>query len=505
MAYLYCNISAHRLGNALFMAASTIGIARANGMEPLFPANWKYRQYFNLPDEMFGSTIIEARYKEPHFHFAAPDIDSSKNTEIEGYFQSERYWHHCREEVISYLTPKGIEPGSIEAVAIHHRRGDYVGNPNYQQLGMGYYISAYDTFFKGKEIRAFSDDHNYIDLHYGGNTLKAKPSPDIEDFKNMVACKYHICSNSTFSWWGAYLSGCAQPIRPGKYFDGPLAERNKEDDFWPYHWREWQNDFKCIIDDVTFIIPFMYDHANRLENLAVIIDFLKKHFECHKIIGEINTYMVNANGGRDWVDEKYILPNFHRTYVLNDMTRKATTPYVFNLDADVVFSPWQIYAAVEKLRNGADIVYPFGGTVANVPRAALRPFFQTLDCGVFAGRQWPWMNSTYKSVGMAVGYNKESFLKAGGENEEYVSYASEDQERYMRFRRLGLKVERVPGTAFHLEHWRGPDSSERHPDSKRNGELITEEIKTYRDWYLGTSDKDDWRPYQSTVGRICSW
>jgi len=146
MAYLYAKHLGNggRLGNALFHIAATIGIARANGMEPLFPANWPYRRFFNVPDEMFGDCAIQAVYTEPHFHFAAPDIDNRLNTELRGHYQSERYWLAVKDEVLQYLTPKGLR--ERDCVAIHHRRGDYVNNPNYQQLGMGYYIHAYDTY-----------------------------------------------------------------------------------------------------------------------------------------------------------------------------------------------------------------------------------------------------------------------------------------------------------------------------------------------------------------------
>jgi len=507
MAFLYYKqLGQHgRAGNQLFQVASTIGIARANGMDPLFPAKWKYRSQFNLPDEMFGDCPIEATYKEPHFHFVAPDIDRRNNTEIVGYFQSERYWLNYNDEILQYLMPVLSVPGTVDAVCIHHRRGDYVGNPNYQQLGINYYLSAYDQIFKGKEIRAFSDDHNYIDLHYGGNTLTAKPSPEMDDFKNMIACKYHICSNSTFSWWAAYLSGSDSVVRPSDYFDGPLL-RNDTKDFWPgRYWINWDVK-RCVnILDTTFIIPFMHDHANRLQNIHTVLDFIRKHFDCCIYIGEINTCMINVANGGDIFQEKYVMPVFHRTKALNDLTNKSFTKYVFNYDADVVFSPWQIYAAVERLRNGADVVYPFGGKVANVPRTALQPFFDTLDAGVFAGKVWPWMNSTYKSVGMAVGYNKGSFLKVGGENECFISYGSEDQERYMRFKRLGLKVERVPGTAFHFEHWRGKDSSGRHDNAKGNEILFETEFKLYREWCRLTGDKDLWRPYNSTIGRLENW
>lgn len=497
MNYLYCNISAHRLGNALFMAASTIGIARLHMLKPLFPANWKYRQYFNIPDEMFGDCEVNYTYNEPHFHYAEVEIRDSGNIELRGYFQSEKYFSHCKDEILEYLTPKGIEPGSIEAVAIHHRRGDYINNPNYQQLGMGYYISAYDHIFKGKEIRAFSDDINYIDLHYGGNTLNAKAVSDIEDLKNIIACKNHICGNSTFSWWGAYLSkGFA--VRPSKYFAGPLSQTHDEKDLWPVNWAPLDITSRVGIGDVTFIIPFMADHADRVNNILTVYNFITKHFDTNILIGEINTEKLTES-------IKYKMGVFHRTKVLNDLTRRANTPYVFNWDADVACSPFQVYNAVAALRNGNDVVYPFDGTVANIPRHSIGGFVASLDVGVFAGKVWPWMGATYKSVGMAFCYNKESFLRVGGENEGFVSYGAEDQERYMRFKRLGLRVERVSGTVFHLDHHRGKDSNESHSNAMGNRSLFEDELKLYRAWCTEGNDSDVWRPFQSSIGKICEW
>ncbi len=504
MAYLYYkSLNQHRLGNSLFMIAATIGVAKQKGMQPLFPADWKYRKYFNIPDEYFGDCKAQHNYIEQAFTYESNITIQPENTYFSGYFQSEKYFAHCADEIRKYLTPKDVIPGSIDAVSIHHRRGDYVGNPNYQQLGMGYYISAYDTFFKGKEIRAFSDDCNYIDLHYGGNTVTAKPVPEIEDFSNMVRCKYHICSNSTFSWWAAWLSGSTDIIHPKKYFDGPLAERCKEYDLWPDMWTTYSEVHpRYSLNDVTFIIPFSYDHPDRLQNIEPVIKFLNTHFHCSIYVGEINSDKMQKPGH---YYTHYEMPVFHRTKVLNDMTIKALTPIVFNWDADVITSPWQIYAAVERLRNGVDICYPFSGNVANIPRNNLQPFFESLDPGVFSGKMWPWQNTAYKSVGMAVGYNKESFLNAGGEHEGFISYGAEDQYRYMHFKRIGLKVERIPGVVFHMNHWRGNDSCERHPNNNNNRLLFEAELELYREWCKQTDDKDTWRPFQSSTGKICVW
>ena len=497
MPYLYCNIEKHRLGNALFMAASTIGIAINNGMEPRFPSNWKYRQHFNIPDEMFEDMRPAQYYKEPHFHFTVPEFDLCNDTELIGYFQSERYWLAHKDLILQYLTPKMANPSSVDAVCIHHRRGDYVGNPNYYQLKMSYYIDCYDSRFAGIPILAFSDDPAYINLHYNGNSLAIKRNADIYDFINMINCRKHICSNSTFSWWATYLSRTDNVIYPDRYFDGPLLKHDTKD-FWPVDWDELPVTDKLIIN-ATFIIPVMYDHPDRLENLNATVKFLSENFDCEILIGEINTDKMKA-------DYHYKLPTFHRTKVLNDLTRKAKNDIVFNWDADVVCSPWQIYFAYKAIKQGtADVAYPHDGTFSNVPRQSLTPFFKSNDVGVFAGRIWPWMNSSYKSVGGAVGYNRTKFFEAGGENEGFVSYGPEDQERYMRFQRLGLKVIRVPGTIFHMDHYRGKNSNSRHEHYNNNNQLFEEELARYIAWHKSTKQTDDWRPFSATLGKIVKW
>jgi len=116
MAYIYCNIAAHRLGNALFMAASIIGIAHANNMQPLFPANWKHRKDFNIPDEYFGDCHCEQTYTESTFHFTEPYFNPDKNCELRGYFQSERYWRHISEQIKEMLMPKGAMPSAYNTI-----------------------------------------------------------------------------------------------------------------------------------------------------------------------------------------------------------------------------------------------------------------------------------------------------------------------------------------------------------------------------------------------------
>jgi hypothetical protein len=73
----------------------------------------------------------------------------------------------------------------------------------------------------------FSDDiekaktifTNKDTVFYSGDTY--------DSFKMMKACKNHIISNSTYSWWGAWLAG-GKVVAPARWF-GPAWNPETKD------------------------------------------------------------------------------------------------------------------------------------------------------------------------------------------------------------------------------------------------------------------------------------
>lgn len=465
-----------RLGNQLFTIASTIGLALRNGFTPRFP-HWKYKPLFpNLPDEWFGEIDRNAAIcKENGYSYDAA-IDgflkiTGKDTVsiIASYLQSPKYWAGYEDKIRYYLKPAGVEPGSKKgAVAIHYRRGDYVGNPEYVSLPMSYYLASYDYFFNDKFILACSDDAAFVKMHHGQECYD-----EVLDFKTLCTASSHIISNSTFAWWAAYLGKHNQVVCPPLWFSGKLKHLSTYD-LIPPHWMVNHVFTKAHAADFTFIIPVMYDHEDRRQNLQTVVNYIQQHFDANIIIGEINTdkfadlrtIRFDYNG------------HFHRTKALNEMTLMANTLFVINWDADVIIPPFQIYQMMQLLRDGADVVYPYDGTFAGVPRKYFAEVASNLETlAPLKGEHWRGFGQErFKSVGGALGYNVERFFKAGGENEAFVSYCPEDQERFWRFNLLGMDVQRIDGALYHLDHYRGPDSTMNNPDS-REGHKYWERLK----------------------------
>lgn len=125
------------------------------------------------------------------------------------------------------ITPrKSILPENVDlikkidcsnAVCISVRRGDFFTNKNqasYGVCGPNYYIKA-KKYFDDKNIDntlyfCFSDDIEWCknNLKFTGENVIFVPQsmPVYETLRLMAHCKHFILSNSTFSWWGQFLS-----------------------------------------------------------------------------------------------------------------------------------------------------------------------------------------------------------------------------------------------------------------------------------------------------------
>lgn len=236
-----------RLGNQIFEIASTIGIARLNGMEPVFPA-WGYEAYFNkqLPHGYMQTEWVEEN------DFTYHDLRISESCNLLGYFQSYKYWHHCEREIfeqfdfnlslIKKLKSEFINVFQKEVIAIHVRRTDYVDNENYYELPILYYTGALAKYFPywpdKYNILIFSDDIKWCKERIkGSNIYFSEGRTDIEDLCLLSQCQNFILSNSTFCWWGAYLSQTnGIVVRPFQYFTGKIVQTHDTKDFWIPSW-----------------------------------------------------------------------------------------------------------------------------------------------------------------------------------------------------------------------------------------------------------------------------
>ena len=163
---------------------------------------------------------------------ALPNAESVKNNLlIIGNFQSESYFKNCRQQLLhDYEFPaldgfnedlKKRMESTPDSVSVHVRRGDYLSSSNrkiFTSVNINYYLEAIHILknkLKSDKLNAFvfTDDIEWVKNHFPkddrlaityvcGNTSKNS----WKDMALMTACKHHIIANSSFSWWGAWLS-----------------------------------------------------------------------------------------------------------------------------------------------------------------------------------------------------------------------------------------------------------------------------------------------------------
>lgn len=471
------------LGNQLFQIASVAGIATRLNLPFVFP-EWKYSKYFKHPIPT-GAIKYDEQVTEPHYHYGKYIFDIGKNIDLKGYFQSEKHWIHCEELVKQFFTwnpefkkslrDKHKKLYTRETIAISVRRGDYVGNLNYHQLGLDYYLGALAKFFNPDEynVLIFSDDIPYCKNHFPDYCFFMQGEA-IEQLCLMSLCDHFIIANSSFSWWGAYLGEKAHSkvIAPAFWNAGELLRKADDKDVVPERWVKFNPRAYHLIDkidlsDVTFTIPIKIDHTDRMDNLVLSIQFLINHFNTNIIIYEqdekqnINPIsLLFRSTSYKFIPYKH---SFERTRLLNEMAKEAKTSIIANWDCDVFIDPQQILKAVNKLRNKeCSGVYPYDGRFFRVHRGYFRQFWESLDINIFNLQSYRKFDWETESFGGAILWDKEQFIKGGMENENMIHYGPEDFERIHRFRKLGFKVDRVKGPLFHMDHFTGSNGSKGH-------------------------------------------
>ncbi len=210
------------------------------------------------PLSLYFSKLKRKLFKYDYYHFDPSFLQSKDGSYFEGYWwQSELYFKDIRETLIKDFTLTesfGTEASKIAEsirqtetpVSLHVRRGDYANDPatrSYHGLAsLEYYRSAIETI-KEKASHPvffiFSDDIEWVKANLTLPPLSFfvsdKSIPDYEELALMSLCRHHIIANSSFSWWGAWLSQSEDKtiIAPRRWIS---SNTGKSDDIYPSAW-----------------------------------------------------------------------------------------------------------------------------------------------------------------------------------------------------------------------------------------------------------------------------
>jgi hypothetical protein len=318
---------------------------------------WDLAKYFDypIPQKKVDNLI---QYREPHFHYTPEIWDKvnwNKTIDLYGWFQSWKYWD--KEEIKKvlkfkeeFLKTTDFPLSSMVAVSV--RRGDFVGNKNYYQLPIEYYLGALEHF-PNREVLVFSDDIEWCKKNFIGRYHFSSGSP-IEQLALMVQCSDYVISNSTFSYCGAYLSENqnAKVIRPKYNLAGNLASRKSEVDFWPSEW--------IIYDYENTKAAVLVYHKNIFSLYPKEwIEKFKQSIrnQTHK---DFDILELNYGGGQERIFEEskfesIAMPTF--PHAMNYLFEKAKDyDVVFNTNCDDYYSENRFEVQIREIKKGFDVV-----------------------------------------------------------------------------------------------------------------------------------------------------
>lgn len=251
-----------RLGNQLFQFAAVLGTARHNGYDFVLPRSNTAPKFSKTMDgkpcvyrldiadcfevdHLLGEpTGITQMATEKHFHYDETIRQVPDGTTLNGYFQSEKYFEHCKDELLEILSFRQelvIKSGSIlpgngkRNVSIHVRRGDYLHpNPYHPFTGPEYFDRAVSLFDQTEtNFVVFSDDPDWCRQNWSGeqNVTVVETGNSFVDLCAMSMCDDNIITNSSFSWWASYLNKNKDKkvVAPKRWFGTGYADYDLSD------------------------------------------------------------------------------------------------------------------------------------------------------------------------------------------------------------------------------------------------------------------------------------
>jgi hypothetical protein len=227
------------LGNQLFQIAAGLSLAHdigvdfklVKGQHNLPQQGTRIENYYlnifkNIKFfEESPKTLIP--YHEKSFEYCEiPKID---NLAIIGYFQSEKYFSK-NIDLIKTTFDFPYRDTLEGVVSLHIRQGDYNKNLNFHDIQkLDYFYKAIKNIGPYKKLFVFSDSELPSEFQFN-NMEVIKSGNDLEDMSIMASCEHNIISNSTFSWWAAWLNNNKNKkiIAPSIWF-GPSGPSNWSD------------------------------------------------------------------------------------------------------------------------------------------------------------------------------------------------------------------------------------------------------------------------------------
>ncbi len=160
------------------------------------------------PNKSFQSTLTQ-RFEK----FFIKLIKSNLNIPFiswEGYWQDIFFAKYVKKKDFKKSLFRRLKNVPKKYYILHYRSGDFNYSETLIVLDHSYYKKALKNFNKFPIIAFTDDNKNFKKIHKQinstGKMIELKKTNTIDTFKMIINSNGGICSNSTFSWWGSFLS-----------------------------------------------------------------------------------------------------------------------------------------------------------------------------------------------------------------------------------------------------------------------------------------------------------
>jgi len=216
-----------RLGNQMFQFAALYGTAYHKSLSIHFSKGRLYEAFKMTGVAREESCKPTFLYQESKFSFCSDILSISDNTELDGYFQTSRYWDHVSDRIVAAFEfrdchidtiPADIKDNCQSSTSVHIRKTDYTSSNGYHPVVDERYILESLKVIQGidascRSLSIFTDDvqsisHTVELIERSGfecSIIGKSQLTDIQELYLMSLCKNAVIANSSFSWWGAYL------------------------------------------------------------------------------------------------------------------------------------------------------------------------------------------------------------------------------------------------------------------------------------------------------------
>jgi hypothetical protein len=246
-------VTAHmkgQLGNNLFQVATASALAwdhKAKPYFPVFPHQAVLKHVFFRCKIRPTCTHVSRVYHEPVASYSR--IHFTPNMQIDGYFQSEKYFAHYRKKLLKLFAPHPKDlayirnkyqqllthPNSV-GIQIRYYKSEDPKSLIYPQFGKDYLERAMIRFPPSALFVVSSNNLEYVRKNmptWARNVVFLENEPSYIDLYVLSMCKHNIITNSSFGWWAAWLN---QNPKKTVFYPKPLFYGLPVQDYCPKKW-----------------------------------------------------------------------------------------------------------------------------------------------------------------------------------------------------------------------------------------------------------------------------